>query len=574
MYPRWLGELNFGTGSPIFFFQYPLPYFASHELERIVPVADVAHREARAIGLFLTLFSILSGGFAFLWCRQLAGAKAGLIAAIIYLTLPYSLTVDLYHRAAIGEYAAFAWLPLALYFATQLDEHPRRATVGVAVSFALLSLTHLFSMLLFAPMLAAYAALVGKPHTWRPRARHTALALVLGIGMAATFLVPFAAHHANFNSDNMIRVNGANYSLLSQLFPMHRGLFPSYSRRWWLLDLASVAIGAAALWSMLVRLREDAARTRLVLAVLSSAFILLTLATPILGTYIGQNHTALLNDYESRQRSMLFIVSFLTLGLALMSFWSLRQADNRIAQCLVSVALGGYFLMTSWSYPLWSLLKPLWGLQFAWRINLVLSLAATGLAALALREVSKERISVLMAALALWLGIVIENARAWGVQQNFRQPVAQVDWQPGSECNVAGYTPITHPPKEEDYRIPTGRDTLAAVISGDGEANGRLTRSRQLELQADCRTPCTVLIRQLGYPGWQARTTTGKSLAIAVAPENGLMKVELPAGNTSLSLFLPKGIAEELAPWISVGSALVALFLLFRRKERVTHSGA
>jgi len=141
-YPRWLSEVNFGTGSPIFFFQYPLPYFVSHALQRALPIHDVVNREAHAMGLYLTLSALLAGSFAYLWGKQLVGWFAGLVAALVYLTLPYSLSVDLYGRAAIGEYGALAWLPLALFFASGLPKRPRLACAGIAVTFGLLVLIH------------------------------------------------------------------------------------------------------------------------------------------------------------------------------------------------------------------------------------------------------------------------------------------------------------------------------------------------------------------------------------------------------------------------------------------------
>jgi hypothetical protein len=75
------------------------------------------------------------------------------------MLLPYHFAVDLYSRAAIGEHAAFVWLPLLMMFAGRRVADKTCDIVGAAVGFALLVLCHLFTAILFLPVAAAYCAL-------------------------------------------------------------------------------------------------------------------------------------------------------------------------------------------------------------------------------------------------------------------------------------------------------------------------------------------------------------------------------------------------------------------------------
>ena len=88
-------------------------------------------------GLALAFAAILAGLFTYAWCATFADRLTAMFAAIIYLTLPYFLTIDIYLRAAIGEFWALSFLPLSFYFIERMAAGSRRAMPGLAVAFAL-----------------------------------------------------------------------------------------------------------------------------------------------------------------------------------------------------------------------------------------------------------------------------------------------------------------------------------------------------------------------------------------------------------------------------------------------------
>jgi hypothetical protein len=242
-----------------------------------------------------------------------------------------------------------------------------------------------------------------------------------------------------------------------------------------------------------------------------------------------------------------------------------------IAQCLIGVALGSYFLMTNWSFFIWDHARPLWGLQFPWRLNVVLGIATTGLVALATEDLLEQRIGYRSAIAGLWVLVALGSIRAAGSERYFLHTFPTPALRVGSADNIPGYEPVTREPTAEDYELPPSSDGFVDVTTGTGTAHGKLLQPRQIAVDANCQTPCTLLVRQLAYPEWKARTTTGQELPITLASEAGLMQVHLPAGDTTVRLEMPKDQAEVLAPWVTCFSVLTTL-VLFSFSERRLHN--
>lgn len=102
---RMVGELGYGYGYPLFNFYAPLPYYIGAIGMAIVLDAVTATKFVFGLGI------ILSGIFMFLLARRIWGVSGGTVAAILYLYFPYH-ALQVYIRGALGEYWAYAFLPL------------------------------------------------------------------------------------------------------------------------------------------------------------------------------------------------------------------------------------------------------------------------------------------------------------------------------------------------------------------------------------------------------------------------------------------------------------------------------
>lgn len=185
-YPRWLQNMNGGFGSPAFFFYAPLPFWVTALLSPPLWIEGIS---TQPLAISATLALIASGLTAYLWLQSFSLPRHALLAALIYMALPYHLLVDLYMRFAFAEFWSFVWMPLILYYSRHLALGARSA-IGLAFALALLILTHLPSFILFLPVVIGHALFV-------PTARHRAhslllhgLACALGVGLAALYWLP------------------------------------------------------------------------------------------------------------------------------------------------------------------------------------------------------------------------------------------------------------------------------------------------------------------------------------------------------------------------------------------------
>src|SRR3989337_3040768 len=76
--PRWAGNLNWGYGTPILMFVYPLPSY----------VASFFHFLGFSLidstKIVFGLGFVLSGFFMYLWIKEIWGKEAGFAAGILY----------------------------------------------------------------------------------------------------------------------------------------------------------------------------------------------------------------------------------------------------------------------------------------------------------------------------------------------------------------------------------------------------------------------------------------------------------------------------------------------------------
>ncbi len=186
IYVRWMPDLSFGYGYPLFNFYAPLFYYAAE----IFVLAGVGLISALYASCFI--WWLVSGLGMYLFSRTFLGGRGALVAAIAYVLAPYHIA-DVYVRAAFAEMAGLAFFPLILWAVWRLAQ-THRWTYGVAAAFLIgaLAIAHNIMALLFAPVTAAYAALLYfRATSDRALFRRQALwSFGLGLGVSAFFWMP------------------------------------------------------------------------------------------------------------------------------------------------------------------------------------------------------------------------------------------------------------------------------------------------------------------------------------------------------------------------------------------------
>jgi 6-pyruvoyl-tetrahydropterin synthase-like protein len=151
-YPRWLSVSHHGKGSPFFNFYSPAFYLVAG-LFFVAGLPLTIAMKATAVLLFL------AGAWGmYVWCRPHYGGAGGVVAAILYLFVPYHF-VDIYVRGAMAEFGALAVLPYVFHgidLALDREEHAARALLVTGLASAGLLLFHNLSALMAVPFAVVY----------------------------------------------------------------------------------------------------------------------------------------------------------------------------------------------------------------------------------------------------------------------------------------------------------------------------------------------------------------------------------------------------------------------------------
>lgn len=133
---RWVGDLGYGFGYPIFNFYAPLAYYIGAFFNLIGFNVLLATKLMFIVGI------LLSGISMYFLAREFWGEVGGILSALFYVYAPYH-AVDVYVRGAVGEFWAMAFLPLVFYGLYKLTQKKKWPWVIVSsLAYAAVILSH------------------------------------------------------------------------------------------------------------------------------------------------------------------------------------------------------------------------------------------------------------------------------------------------------------------------------------------------------------------------------------------------------------------------------------------------
>lgn len=187
---RWVPDLGYGYGYPLFNFYAPLPYYIGGFFRLAGLDAIIATKVMFIIGV------LLSGITMYLLVESFVGSISGVVAAVLYVYAPYH-AVNIYVRGAVGEFYAYAFLPLLLLGVYIIIKSGRKLKEGIligALGLAGVLLSHnilgMLALYLFIIGIITYLiyTLIRKQSLFI--IYRLSFILLFGIGLSAFFTIP------------------------------------------------------------------------------------------------------------------------------------------------------------------------------------------------------------------------------------------------------------------------------------------------------------------------------------------------------------------------------------------------
>ncbi|MEJ5237762.1 MAG: hypothetical protein WHT82_05345 [Limisphaera sp.] len=194
-YPRWLSQVNFGFGSPAFFYYPPLGHWVAAAL---CPLFAGPRQVWMSLGWAAALALLLSGVTAWVCFSKMARPGRAWLASALYMLGPYHLALGLYERAAYAEFWTYVWMPLIVRGIWGFRGKEPSAWGWAITGFTGLFLSHLPTTVTFTPL----ALLLALGHGWAALGR-TLLALTGAVMLAAVYLLPCFAYLGFVNTGSM-----------------------------------------------------------------------------------------------------------------------------------------------------------------------------------------------------------------------------------------------------------------------------------------------------------------------------------------------------------------------------------
>lgn len=202
---RWVSDLGYGYGYPLYNFYGPLPYYFGGSLYALGIDSVIATKWMFGIG------SVLAAVSMYFFLYPIMGLLSSITGSMIFLYAPYH-AVQIYIRGSVGEYWAMAFVPLIL-----LGVYKKRPIIG-ALGLAGTILSHTILGFISTAMLGFSIVIF----LIRRRDGNILKLLSLGLGISAFFWLPALMEMQYTSVSHMIASSSTSFTnhfiCLSQLW--------------------------------------------------------------------------------------------------------------------------------------------------------------------------------------------------------------------------------------------------------------------------------------------------------------------------------------------------------------------
>lgn len=197
MFPvRWVSDLGYNYGYPIFNFYAPFAYYVGGFLNLAGFDALIATKIMMVLGV------LLAGVFMYFLAKEFWGKAGGILAGLLYVYAPYH-AINIYVRGAVSELWAYAFVPLAFlgiykifFIVISKKANQKQLWLWIAagaIGYAGIILSHNLTAMMVTPFLFIFAVcLYIKAHftSYVHRPYFILLSLLFGILLSAFYWLP------------------------------------------------------------------------------------------------------------------------------------------------------------------------------------------------------------------------------------------------------------------------------------------------------------------------------------------------------------------------------------------------
>jgi len=179
---RWVADLGFGYGYPIFNFYAPLAYYVGSIINIL------GFDPLFSTKLMMVLGIIISGFSMYFLAKEIWGKFGGMVSALLYVFVPYH-AVDIFVRGDVAEFWAYAFIPLVFYGLLKIHKTGKfRFIVISAFSYAVLIISHNLTALMATPFILIFMGMLFLGN--KKSGKNLLIALILGLLISAFYWLP------------------------------------------------------------------------------------------------------------------------------------------------------------------------------------------------------------------------------------------------------------------------------------------------------------------------------------------------------------------------------------------------
>lgn len=516
---RWVPDMGYGFGFPLFNYYPPLPYLFG----QLVRVLGFSFADTVKI---VFVFAFIASGITMYFLgkeffptdikfRNVKLWVGGILPAVFYIWAPYH-AVDIYVRGAMNEAWALIWFPVILLTSYKLilDKNSlvTKWLILLSVSWFGILTSHNLMVLIFTPIFAAWCLIwIVKGKMWT-RITQLLMSGILAFGLAAFFTLPVALESKYVQTNTLVQ---GYYEYVAHFATINQLLI---SRFWGY---------GPSVW-----LEEDK-----------------------MSFQVGHVH---------------WVLSVIIFALIVTRLMKKEKPGNLLLATCYMLLIGwvAAFMAHLRSTPIWQMLPPLKFVQFPWRFLAIVILAFSFISG-SLYTLLSKRLAVVFSIVIVFVLLLI-NWNYFRPEHGKLGPLTDAEkfsgaaWGLQQTAGIYDYLPVDAKQAPQEPQ-----KTLAEIITGKGLISDTKSGTNWASFSVDIKENSEVRINIFQYPTWKVSLVGLEVEPNIFVPDTekwGRIHINLPTGIYKVDLKLIDTWPRRVGNVVSLVTWMGLTIFVFRNK--------